>query len=107
MRRRYTDEERSTLVGLVTERRATVAEAARQLGVTGSTAYHWMKRAAEAPKERRNRAGAAPAFVQVVRATELGVTMAVRVGRAEVQVGRGFDAELLRAVVEALGGDEA
>jgi hypothetical protein len=33
--------------------------------------------------------------------------MAVRVGSAEVPVRRGFDAALLRAVVEALRGDEA
>jgi hypothetical protein len=31
----------------------------------------------------------------------------VRVGSAEVEVPRGFDAVLLRAVVEALRGDEA
>jgi len=41
--------------------------------------------------------------VQVVRAVDLAATLAVRVGNAEVQVRRGFDADLLRAVVEALG----
>ncbi len=48
-----------------------------------------------------------PTLVRVLRATELAATMAVRVGRAEVQVRRGFDADLLRAVVEALQGDAA
>jgi hypothetical protein len=46
-------------------------------------------------------------FVQVVRARDLAATIAVRVGRAEVQVQRGFDVELLRAVVDALAGDAA
>ena len=87
--------------------RATVAEAARQVGVTASTAYHWLKRTGEASRRGRRGAAAPPTFVQVVRAAEVAATIAVRVGRAEVQVGRGFDAVLLRAVVEALRGDAA
>ena len=85
-----------------------VAEAARQLGVTASTAYQWMKGAAERaeqPRGRGRRAAGPPTFVQVVRAGDLAATIAVRVGNAEVQVRRGFDADLLRAVVEALRGD--
>ena len=92
---------------MVTNGRATVAEAARQLGVTASTAYQWLKRTGEAPRRQRKRAAAPPTFVQVVRAGELTATIAVRVGSAEVQVRRGFDPVLLRAVVEALRGDEA
>ena len=107
MRKRYTDEQRSSLVDLVTEGRATVAEAARQLGVTASTAYHWLKQSGEASRRQRRRAATPPTFVQVVRATELAAAIAVRVGSAEVQVRRGFDAVLLRAVVEALRGDGA
>jgi hypothetical protein len=41
--------------------------------------------------------------VEVVRAVDLAATLVVRVGNAEVQVGHGFDADLLRAVVGALG----
>ena len=107
MRKRYTDEQRSSLVDLVTEGRATVAEAGRQVGVTASTAYQWLKRTGEAPRRQRKRAAGLPTFVQVVRAAELEATIAVRVGSAEVQVRRGFDAVLLRAVVEALRGDGA
>jgi transposase-like protein len=109
MRKRYTDEQRSALVDLVNEEGATVSEAARHLGVTASTAYQWMKRAAEGPEQprgRSSRAAVPPTFVQVVRATEGAATIAVRVGNAEVQVRRGFDADLFRAVVEALRGDE-
>ena len=110
MRKRYTEEERSALVDLVTDRGATVSEAAARLGVRASTAYLWVRKAAEASGRRpgrRGRAAGPPTFVQVVRAAELAAMMAVRVGSAEVQVRRGFDAALLRAVVEALRGDEA
>jgi transposase-like protein len=55
MRKRYTDEQRSALVDLVNEEGATVSEAARHLGVTASTAYQWMKRAAEGPEQPRGR----------------------------------------------------
>jgi hypothetical protein len=43
----------------------------------------------------------------LVRAGDLAATIAVRVGSAEVEVRRGFDADLLRAVVEGLGGGAA
>jgi hypothetical protein len=75
--------------------------------VTASTAYHWLKRTGEASRRPRRGAAAPPAFVRVVRAAELAATIGVRVGSAEMQVRRGFDAVLLRAVVEALRGDEA
>ena len=117
MYRRYTGEQRSALVHLVTAGRATVSDAAARLGVTASTAYHWMKQAAaEGPRrngvERRapsrgKRELVAPTFVQLVRANDLAATITVRVGSAKVQVRRGFDADLLRAVVQALRGDGA
>lgn len=116
MRKQYTGEQRSELVDLVRAGRVTVREAARRLGVTTSTAYHWMNQAASEPRRgdaeerapsRRRRLAAPPTFVQVVRAADLAARLAVRVGNAEVQVRRGFDADLLRAVVEALGGDVA
>jgi transposase-like protein len=96
MRRRYTDDERRELVELVKSGRATTREAAARLGVTASTAYWWMKRA-----------HGEPTFVRLVRASEAEAAIAVRVGRAEIEVRRGFDVELLRAVVEALGGGAA
>ena len=115
MRKRYTGEQRSALVDLVTAGRATVSEAAAQMGVTASTAYNWMKQAAAAPMRqgaeqralsRRRRRLVPPTFVQLVRTGDLAATIDVRIGSAEVQVRRGFDADLLRAVVEALRGGE-
>jgi transposase-like protein len=114
MRRRYTGEQRSELIDLVKTGRGTVASAAKRLGVTASTAYHWMKQTGARPPgggsterhglSRRAWTPVSPTFVRLVRAGELASTIAVRIGGAEVEVRRGFDAELLRAVVEALRG---
>ena len=105
MRRTYTEKERLELIGLVKADRATVRDAAEQVGVAVSTAYKWMREASLAPGPRRARSGAAstPTFVRVLSSREAEVAISVRVGGAEVQVGRGFDADLLRAVVQALG----
>lgn len=114
MRRHYTGEQRSALVDLVTAGRATIAEAAARLDVTASTAYSWMKQATGAARprdvgrrapSRKRRQLVRPTFVRLVRADDLAATIAVRVGSAEVQVRRGFDSGLLRAVVQALQGD--
>ena len=112
MRKRYTSEQQSALVDLVTAGGATVSEAAVKMGVTKSTAYGWMKEAAPGRQGRTNadsRAGSGrpqplvpPTFVRLVRAGDLGTTVSVRVGGAEIEVRRGFDADLLRAVVQAL-----
>lgn len=45
-----------------------------------------------------------PTFVRVVPSSTVATALAVRVGAAEIQVRRGFDPELLRAVVAAIGG---
>jgi len=111
MRRRYTEKERSDLIELVTAGRATVAEAAARRGVTLSTAYKWMRDRASVQERppRRSRKGslAAPTFVRVLSSREPDAAIAVRVGAAEIQIRRDFDAELLRAVVGALGGGGA
>ena len=112
MRKQYTSEERSELVDLVVGGRATVAEAAAQLGVTPVTAYAWLKRSG-ARRGRGERSGGSrrprpsispPTFVRVLRAGDVAATMEVRIGGAEIRVRHGFDVELLRAVVEALRG---
>jgi transposase-like protein len=112
MRRHYTGEQRSELIDMVTKERATIAAAAKRLGVTASTAYHWMKQAGAGPPGRRSterhgqsrRTPGPPTFVRLVRAGDVAATIAVRIGGAEIEVRRGFDADLLRAVVQALGG---
>jgi transposase-like protein len=106
MRRHYTKKQRSGVVDLVNSGRATVSEAAARLGVTPSTAYYWMRarRAGATPASKVGRP-AEPKFVRLVRSSEIDAAISVRVGNAEIQVRREFDADLLRAVVEALRGD--
>jgi transposase-like protein len=109
MRRRYTGKQRSELIELVSGGRATVSEAAARLGVTPSTAYYWVRDAAPAMAGRsasRRRltaqAPVTPRFVRVVPSQAVEARIAVRVGAAEIQIRRDFDADLLRAVMEAL-----
>jgi transposase-like protein len=109
MRRQYTGKQRSELVDLVNAGRTTVSEAAARLGVAPSTAYYWMRSAATTmPGRRARRRGpkaqalATPRFVRVVPSRAVEAAIMVRVGAAEMQVRRDFDADLLRAVVEAL-----
>jgi transposase-like protein len=115
MRRRYTHEQRSELVDQVTGGRATVPEAAARLEVPHSTAYKWIRQAT-APRDSARKAKRAatpgrsvstPSFMQVVRAGDASATIAVQIGGAEIAVRRGFDAEILRSVVEALRGGVA
>jgi transposase-like protein len=111
MRRYYTDRQRTELVELVRSGRTATAIAAARLGVTASTAYGWVKRAGVAAPQRKadrstgprkTQPGVPPAFVRLVRAGDLDAAIAVRIGSAEIQIRRGFDAELLGAVVQAL-----
>jgi transposase-like protein len=109
MRRRYTGEQRSELIEQVSTGGTTVAAAAARLGVAPSTAYLWLRKAVRATRGRRSRrpvpeaqALAVPRFVRVVPSGATETEISVRVGAAEIQVRRGFDAELLRGVVEAL-----
>jgi transposase-like protein len=110
MRRQYTSEQRSKLVELVTGGQATVPEAAARLGVAPATAYYWLKkqvvgrRGAQGRRGGRRGAdqGAATTFVRLVPSVAADAAIAIRVGGTEIQVRRGFDGDLLRAVVTAL-----
>jgi transposase-like protein len=88
---------RGELIRAVQQRGEAVSVAAARMGVPVSTAYHWMRVAKALPP--------APTFVEVLaeRATRSG--MLIRIGSAEIEVREGFDARLLREVVEALGGE--
>jgi transposase-like protein len=113
MRRRYTGEQRSELVKLVAAGQSTLPDAAARLDVPYSTASYWVRKAGKVlgahkatrtPRFGQARPVTAPAFVQLVRAGDTGATLGVRIGGAEIHVRRGFDGQLLRAVVEALRG---
>ena len=114
MRRRYTREQRCELIDLVTAGHATVPEAAARLEVPHSTAYKWLRKtttrpvgagkAARAARSAGGRASTTSTFVQLVRAGEASAMVTVQIGGAAIEVRRGFDAEILRSVVEALRG---
>ena len=113
MHRRYTGEQRSELVELVAAGQSTLPDAAARLDVPYSTASYWVRKAGKRLGARKatrtarlaqGRSVTSPTFVQLVRAGDTGATLGVRIGGAEIQVRRGFDGQLLRAVVEALRG---
>jgi len=95
MRKRHTAEERERLI---TEVRATgevPRVVAERMGVCASSAYRWMKEAS---------AAGTPVFARVVRSRSSSRSgLVVQLGRAEIRVEAGFDADLLRELVTALG----
>lgn len=102
MRRNYTQAEREELIRGVTKRRESVPAAAAKLGVSVSTAYGWVRAAsARLPTTE------APTFVQLVPATVRDASLVLRVGEVEIEVRAGFDAALLRSVLQVLQGGEA
>lgn len=94
MRKQYTAEQRAQLIAEVRATGEKVGVVAKRMGVASSSAYLWMKAAAPAP--------GAPVFARVVPAKR--PSLRLEVGGAAVVVEAGFDAELLRRVVVALGG---
>lgn len=107
MRRHYTADQRGQLLDFVTSGRS-VREAATHLGIATSTASYWVRQATKKARQVRQRearrGGEPPAFARLVHKHEVA-SIEVRVGGATIQVGLGFDAELLRAVVAALRGE--
>jgi transposase-like protein len=95
MRRRYTAEQREQLIEAVRTSGEPVQAVAGRIGVSASTAYLWMKTARVTKK---------PQFARLVPAPRVtAASMVLRVGGVAIRVEAGFDAELLRAVVSALG----
>jgi transposase-like protein len=88
---------RGELIRAVQQRGESVSVTATRLGVPVSTAYQWMRAAKALPP--------APAFVELVAERATRSAMRIRIGAAEIEVRAGFDARLLREVVEALGGE--
>jgi transposase-like protein len=93
---------RGELIRAVQQDGESVAVAAMRLGVPVSTAYQW-KRSAVA--KAASATTSTPMFVEVVAERATRSTMLIRIGAAEIEVRVGFDAHLLREVVDALGGE--
>jgi hypothetical protein len=84
------------------QRGESVVASATRLGVPVSTAYQW-KRSAVAKSLAV--ATPAPTFVEVVPEGAARSAMRIRIGAAEIEVRAGFDAQLLREIVDVLGGE--
>lgn len=96
MRKQYTAEDRGRLIAEVRATGEPVKKVAERLGISVSSAYLWIK---DAP-------ASAPRFAKLVRLPSASTgELAVLVGAATIRVASGFDAELLRSVVAALGTD--
>src|SRR4051794_36288329 len=93
--------ERDDLIRAV-RRGEAVSLAATRLGVPVSTAYQWMRAAAA---KALPAPAPTPTFVEVVAERATRAAIAIRIGAAEIEVRAGFDAQLLREVVDALGGE--
>ena len=93
MRKRHTAEERERLIAEVRATGEVPRVVAERMGVCASSAYRWMKEAS---------AAGAPVFARVVPSSSRS-GFVVQLGRAEIRVEAGFDADLLRELVSALG----
>lgn len=74
-----------------------MAEVAKRLEVTPSSAYLWIKEASTAPR--------APKFARVVKSTSTPAmrSVSIEVSGVVIRIEAGFDVELLCSVVAALG----
>ena len=99
MRKRHTVEERERLIAEVRATGETPRAVAERLGICGSSAYRWMKEASASTS-----AQGAPVFARMVRSRSASSSgLSVQLGPATIRVEAGFDAELLRSVIAALG----
>jgi len=95
IRERHTAEDRARLIAEVRATGELPRVVAECLGICASPAYRWMKETS-APD--------APVFARAVPARVASrPSLVVQLGRAIIRVEAGFDAELLRGVVAALG----
>jgi transposase len=95
MRKRHTEKDRERLIAEVRATGETPRAVAARLGVCASSAYRWMKDASSAQ---------AAVFARVVPSrspSHSGFVM--QLGRAAIRIEAGFDADLLRDLVAALG----
>jgi transposase-like protein len=97
--------ERDELIRRVRQRRAPVAAVAAELGLPASTAYRWIR---EMPDAGADTGGALiraePRFVELLPESAFDARLVVEVRAAKIEVRAGFDAVLLRCVVDALTG---
>ena len=94
MGKRYKVKDRERLIEAARVSGEPVKAIAKRLGVKESTAYYWMKRARQAGPT---------VFARVVPAPRPStLSVSIEVGGVVIRLDAGFDAALLREVVEAL-----
>jgi transposase-like protein len=102
MKKTYERGEQAELIRAVTRGRESVRAAAARLGVPLSTAYGWARAARGDGSLSSQAEAASPTFLELVPATARATRLVVRVDAVEIEVGAGFDAALLRAVIAAV-----
>ena len=103
MARHRTKEEQAKLVADSRGSRKSVADFCAERGLAPASLNRWVK----AAPTRKPAVDPELRFVRLERAKEAGGGLVVEVKGALVRVERGFDAELLRGVVEVLSGTAA
>ena len=97
MRKRHTAEDRERLIAEVRATGETPRVVAKRLGICASSAYRWMKETSASVQ-------GAPVFARAVRSSSASSSgLIVQLGRATIRVEVGFDGDLLRSVIAALG----
>jgi len=105
MRRRFNEADRQRYLAELKESGETPWRFAGRVGISPGTLYRWMK---ARPSQLTPRFARLVREQRSARAEEVSPRgVSVRVGEARVEVERGFDAELLRAVIDALGSGAA
>ena len=102
MRRRFIESDKQRYLTELKESGETPWRFARRVGISPGTLYRWMKARPAQPTVRFARLVCERRSDRANGVSPSGVS--VRVGAARVEVETGFDAELLRAVIDALGG---
>ena len=105
MRRKFIESDKQRYLAELKESGETPWRFARRAGISPGTLYRWMK---------TRPAQSTPRFARLVREPQPARSRAlspggvsVRVGETRVEVESGFDAELLRAVIDVLRGGGA
>lgn len=99
MRKRYTAADQQQFLNEVRESGQSAEAVARRFGIAKSTAYKWQQR--DKATSASSKSSPKLTFARVLPQSRSAVF--VQVGGATVRVETGFDAELLRGVVAALG----
>lgn len=101
MRRKFIEADKQRYLAELKESGEAPWRFARRVGISPGTLYRWMKTRPSQPPPRFARLVREQRSARAQVVSPSGVS--VRIGEVRVEVERGFDAELLCAVIDALG----